>query len=79
MKFVDELPDTPNRERGEWRGTADALRARPCQWAFIRSYASTSAAGTTVRNQHGRNGLEVVRRGRDVYARWIGEPEEKTR
>lgn len=74
MKFVDSLPPA-YRGKTAWEIVASSLAERPGQWAFIRSYVSDSSASLAVRNQHGRNGLEVVRRGRDVYARWIGEKE----
>lgn len=79
--------DPPPRRTSDvydWDGIADALMARPGQWALVVVCPNTATAGSTAR--HIRNGLyEAMPRGdfdatartvdgeARVYARYVGE------
>jgi hypothetical protein len=47
IEFVQEVPPPKRGGRtGAWRAIADALRARPGQWARVAVYGNRNAAGS---------------------------------
>lgn len=84
-----ELPPDGRGERepnGKWAQIAEALRVRPGVWAKVHAIAESAprtGAGNVVSGiKHGTitramlpsGSFEAVSRGRDIWARYVGDP-----
>jgi hypothetical protein len=74
-----ELPNDGRRPGAEWVRVASALRARPGEWALVKTAANSKRASYFANAiGHGRlsafstGGFEAVIRGCDVWARYVG-------
>lgn len=76
LEYVDDIPATTKRIIDQT--IVNELAANPNKWAIIREYASAGSAHSLVRSwaklrskPKGGDRVEVVRRGRVVYARYV--------
>lgn len=79
-------PPAPPRTRINWRQVARALRSRPGLWALVNTSPTENAASR--QSSYLRCGAviamtppkdyEVTSRGRDVYARFVGDDSTPT-
>lgn len=78
MDIKWEEPDATRRGNGEYAALADALKARPGEWALVSENSHASVTGHLKR----RYGLEAVARetkdGRaKIYARFVEQSASK--
>ena len=74
IEWVDEPPPPRPGDADHRKQFIAELSKRPGEWAIYRHCGAISVA-TTTRNVlvSTCTDLDVVRRGRTIYARWIGE------
>jgi hypothetical protein len=82
--FEEPPQDGRNRSGRDHAGTAEALRARPGEWAKVFTCDGTNPAGTAAwQIRTGRlapyrpsGAFEAMSRNGDVYARFVGGGDE---
>lgn len=69
LTFVDDLPPITHRD-GKRQKVVEALKNEPGRWARIPGTFSAAYAATFKRDYPG---VETAKRGRHVFARWMGD------